>query len=85
MDYKSVTENKTYDALNAFCDDKGNINSEFSNWRVQFSKTDAATRVNVEITFESVEALEKIIEMGFKEGFTMAHSNLDELLATQKV
>jgi len=25
--------------------------------------------------------LEKIIEMGFKEGFAAAHNNLDELLA----
>jgi hypothetical protein len=27
--------------------------------------------------------MEKIIEMGFKEGFTAAHSNLDELLEKQ--
>lgn len=86
-DYKSVNANKTYEALDAFCDDKGNINSEFPrmSWKVQFNKANAGTRVNVEITFDSVEALEKIIEMGFNEGFTMAHSNLDELLTTQKV
>ena len=29
----------------------------------------------------SVEDLEKLVKMGFKEGFTMAHGNLDELLA----
>jgi uncharacterized protein YndB with AHSA1/START domain len=86
-DYKSVRPNKSYQALGAFCDDKGNINHEFPrmNWMVQFNGTEAGTRVDVEITLESVDALEKVIEMGFKEGFTMAHSNLDELLAMQKV
>jgi len=86
-DYKSITPNKSYESLDAFCDDKGNINQEFGrgNWWVQFKETQAGTRVNVEITLESVEVLEKFIEMGFKEGFTMAHGNLDELLEMQKV
>jgi PhnB protein len=86
-DYKSITPNKSYETLDAFCDDKGNINHEFGQgkWWVQFNETEAGTRVNVEITLESVEVLEKFIAMGFKEGFTMAHSNLDELLETQKV
>jgi len=34
----------------------------------------------VEITFKSREAIEEIIKMGFQEGFTAAHDNLDELL-----
>ena len=50
-------------------------------WMVQFSKASTGTKVEVEITFASVEDLEKIIEMGFKEGFAAAHNNLDELLA----
>jgi hypothetical protein len=37
--------------------------------------------VNVEITFATEADMEKIIEMGFEEGFTAAHGNLDELLA----
>ena len=41
------------------------------------------TYSKVEITFDSIESLEKIVEMGFKEGFAMAHNNLDELLARQ--
>ncbi|MFI5129093.1 MAG: SRPBCC domain-containing protein [Chitinophagales bacterium] len=82
-DYNSIVKNKRYDGLDAFCDEKGNINSEFPrmNWKVVFSNSDSATKVEVEITFDSVESLEKIIEMGFKEGFAAAHTNLDELLA----
>lgn len=37
--------------------------------------------VSIEIHYEKPEDLEKVIEMGFKEGFTMALGNLDELLA----
>jgi len=36
--------------------------------------------VNIDITFSNEADLEKIIEMGFSEGFTAAHGNLDELL-----
>ncbi len=50
-------------------------------WRNEFSKTKSGTKVTVEITFSSEGDLEKIIETGFKEGFTAAHNNLDELLA----
>ena len=82
-DYKSIRTNKSYECLDAFCDEKGNINTEFPRmeWLVEFNKANTATQVEVEITFASVEDLEKIIEMGFKEGFAAAHNNLDELLA----
>jgi uncharacterized protein YndB with AHSA1/START domain len=82
-DYESIVANKSYEGLDAFCDEKGNINTEFPrmNWKVAFNKADDGTKVDVEITFDSIESLEKIIEMGFKEGFAAAHSNLDELLA----
>lgn len=82
-DYKSIRTNKSYEGLDAFCDEKGNINTEFPRmqWLVEFNKASRGTKVEVEITFASVEDLEKIIEMGFKEGFAAAHNNLDELLA----
>jgi hypothetical protein len=68
--------------LDVFTDEKGNINEEFPrmSWKISFRRTDSGTRVDVGITFDSIESLEKIIEMGFKEGFAMAHDNLDELL-----
>jgi len=83
-DYKYIVANKSYDHLDAFCDDKGNINTEFPRmtWHVVFNKADDGTEVDIEISFDSIEALEKIIEMGFKEGFAAAHNNLDELLAS---
>jgi hypothetical protein len=50
-------------------------------WKCVFTAVDATTRVEVEVTFASEEDLNKIVEMGFKEGFAAAHANLDELLA----
>lgn len=82
-DYKSIVPNKSYEWMDAFCDEKGNISTEMPrmNWKVVFNKTGTGTKVDTEIIFDSIEDLEKIIEMGFKEGFAAAHNNLDELLA----
>lgn len=84
-DYKTVVPNKQYTALDAFCDEKGNVNTEFPrmNWKNTFVAVGDETRVEVEIHFNSEAELEKIIEMGFKQGFAAAHTNLDELLAQQ--
>ena len=49
-------------------------------WDCQFSSTSSGTKVVVDISFDTEEDLQKIIDMGFKEGFAMGHNNLDELL-----
>jgi len=87
VDYESVTPNKGFETVGGFCDENANVNTEFPrmNWKVQFSKSVSGTKVDVEVIFDSIEDLEKIVEMGFKEGFTMAHGNLDELLEEVKV
>ena len=53
-------------------------------WKVEFSKTDTGTKVKVEITFANEKDLNTIVEMGFQEGFSMAHDNLDELLVKKE-
>jgi uncharacterized protein YndB with AHSA1/START domain len=82
-DYKSIVPNKSYSADDAFCDESGTEIQDFPNmhWEVEFVKNGSATKVNTEITFTSEENMKKIIEMGFKDGFAAAHTNLDELLA----
>jgi uncharacterized protein YndB with AHSA1/START domain len=82
VDYKKIVPNKSFSGYDAFCDDKGNINKEFPQmlWECQFTSTSSGTKVEVEIIFDSEADLQKIVEMGFKEGFAMAHNNLDELL-----
>ncbi len=81
--YSSIDPLKNFTGIDAFCDENGKINEELPSmqWSNNFSEKDGITTVVVDITFPSVEALKKITEMGFKEGFSMAHANLDEILA----
>src|SRR5256885_2317100 len=81
VDYQTIVPNKMFSGIDAFCDEEGNKSGDLPGmqWKCEFSKTDTGTKVTVEITFSSEADLEKIIEMGFKEGFTAAHGNLDEL------
>ncbi len=83
VDYKSIAPNKVFGGEDAFCDENGNSNNDLPtmNWKCSFSKSGNGTKVEVDITFATEADLDKIIEMGFKEGFAAAHNNLDELLA----
>lgn len=81
-DFKKIIQNKIFVGDDAFCDEKGNITDDMPgmHWESKFSPTDTGTKVEVEITFASDADMQKIIEMGFEEGFTAAHGNLDEVL-----
>jgi PhnB protein len=85
LDYKKIELQKMYSALDAFCDENGNINQHFprSFWTNSFSEDDDNTTVNVTIVYNKLEDLEKIIAMGFKEGFEMALGNLDQYIASR--
>lgn len=84
-EYLSIEKGKSYSATDAFCDEHGNDTGQFPGmkWKVDFISLGSSTRVEVEITFSPLENMDKIMEMGFQEGFTMAHGNLDRLLAKQ--
>lgn len=81
-DYKKIDAGKSFTVTDAFTDEQGNLNSEMPSmhWLNTFSSTLNGSKVVVDITFDKVEDLERIIEMGFKEGFIAALGNLDELL-----
>ena len=80
-DYNKIVPNKSYTYIDAFCDENGNKNADFPNmnWNVEFQATGRSTTVTIEINFANEESFQKILEMGFQEGFTMAMGNLDEL------
>jgi uncharacterized protein YndB with AHSA1/START domain len=87
--YTSITPKTNFKLFNTFADKDGNPEASGSDWDYNFSEvkgTDNYTRTKVHISIynESLERLEKMIEMGFKEGFTMSIDNLEELLATLK-
>ena len=86
-EYTSVVPMKKFEGDDYFCDENGKKNSDMPgmHWNVRFSSAGSGTKVEVEITFSSEADLAKIIEMGFEEGFSAAHGNLDEVLARQQV
>ena len=81
-DFKSIMPYMSFTGEDAFCDENGNIdhNMPESVWSVEFQETENMTTVFITITHETMEDIEKIMEMGFKEGLTSAMENLDELL-----
>ncbi|KAA8479698.1 uncharacterized protein YndB with AHSA1/START domain [Arcticibacter tournemirensis] len=83
-DYHKIDGHKSFTALDAFCDENGVANQDMPRtvWTNVFSATGDKTLVTITAKYDSLADLEKIIEMGFKEGFTMALGNLDELLLT---
>ena len=85
--YKKIQPNNYFDSIDKFCDEQGNDAPGYtgSQWHSQFTSTPNGTQVNVELTFETEEELHKMVEMGFVEGFEMAHGNLDRLLANKKL
>jgi uncharacterized protein YndB with AHSA1/START domain len=82
-EYKTIVPQKRFVATDAFCDEDGNLNPAFASmlWTVEFVPAGDATEVQVEMKFARKEDMQQILEMGFEEGFTAAHGNLDELLA----
>lgn len=83
FDFEKIAPQKNFTGLEGFCDEQGNTVPEPPpmHWFVQFTSNENTTTVTVDIAFNSEADLEKIVAMGFREGFTMAHGNLDELLA----
>lgn len=82
VNYLSIEKEEFFSAKDGFSDEDGKMNTDFpqSRWENQFKRKEDKTVVNITLTFDTLEDLEKIIEMGFKEGFTMGLNQLDELI-----
>ena len=91
FDYTSITPKSNFKCLSVFADKDETPHLPGANWDLTFSEEDAClpdrqriTKVSISIYFESLEELEKMIEMGFKEGFTVTLNELTSLLKTLK-
>ena len=80
--YTSITPKSNFKLFNAFADENENPELPGSDWDLTFSEQDGRTKVSISIYNESLERLEKMVEMGFKEGTMSQMKNLEELLAT---
>ena len=80
--YTSISPKTNFKFLNAFADKDENPELPGSEWDLSFSEENGKTKVSVSIYNESLERMEKMIEMGFKEALTMTLKSLEDLLAT---
>lgn len=80
--YTSISPKTNFKLFNTFADKDENPELPGSDWTYTFSEKNGKTTVHITIYNESLERMEKMIEMGFKEGFTMSMTNLENLLAT---
>ena len=81
--YTSISPKTNFKMSNAFADKDENPELPGSDWDYTLSEQNGKTIVRITIYNESLARLEKMIEMGFKEGFKMSLTNLDNLLASQ--
>jgi uncharacterized protein YndB with AHSA1/START domain len=80
--YTFISPKTNFKMFNAFADKDENPELPGSDWDFSFSEQNGKTKVSITIYNESLTRFEKMIEMGFKEGFTMTLSYLEDLLAT---
>src|SRR5690606_26977997 len=73
QDFTVITPKSNFAFEDAFSDENENVNPALpaSDWNLDFSDSDGVTKVSITIKHRSLADLEVIIEMGFKEGFTM--------------
>ncbi|HET8962566.1 MAG TPA: SRPBCC domain-containing protein [Chitinophagales bacterium] len=84
QEYTSISPKTNFKFLSAFADKDENRQLPGSDWDLNFSELNGTTTVHIAIYNESRERMEKMIEMGFREGFTMTLNELGNLLQTLK-
>ncbi|GAA3962832.1 SRPBCC family protein [Mucilaginibacter dorajii] len=84
LDYVAIQPIDSYAALDAFCNNEGEINPDLprANWDVTFTDLGANAVVETIVTYQSLSDLEKVIQMGMQEGMTSTLERLDDLLLT---
>lgn len=83
QDFTAISPKTSFKFLDAFTDKDEKVNRQMpgSEWSLDFSESDGVTSVNIVIKHKTLADLENIINMGFKEGFTMTLDYLATLLA----
>jgi uncharacterized protein YndB with AHSA1/START domain len=84
QEFTSITPTTNFKFRTAFTDADGNVNKDMpgSNWDLTFTEENGTTKVSIVIKHTVLADLEKMIAMGFKEGFTMTLNYLETLLTS---
>lgn len=78
--YTSINPKTNFRFISTFADKDENPELPGSDWDLNFSEQNGTTKVSITIKNDSLARMEKMIEMGFTEGFTMILNNLENLL-----
>ncbi|HRH50905.1 MAG TPA: SRPBCC domain-containing protein [Panacibacter sp.] len=86
QDYTFINPITNFKYLDAFADKDENPNNELPSaiWDLNFNEHNGITIVKITVKHKTLAALEQIIKMGFKEGFTMGLNELEKLLHLKK-
>jgi uncharacterized protein YndB with AHSA1/START domain len=79
--YTSITPKTNFKFFNAFADADENPELPGSDWDLTFSEHGETTKVSISIYNESLERLERMVAIGFREGTMVQLNALEDLLA----
>lgn len=85
-EYYDINPIDFYRTIDAFCDSEAKINEDLprAKWLVTFNDKGENATVTTVVTYDSLNDLEAVINMGMEEGMLSTLEKLDELLATLK-
>ncbi len=78
--YTSISPKTNFKMTSNFSDKDENPEMPGSDWDFNFGEQNGTTTVNISIYNESRERMERMIEMGFKEGMTATLDSLEKLI-----
>lgn len=83
-EYTTISPMDYYTTLDAFSNEEGKINLELPSgkWKVSFTDKGENALVETIVTYNSLQDLETVINMGMKDGMMATLEKLDELLLT---
>lgn len=80
--YTFIHAKTNFKFVDGFADKDENLNNQLprADWDLNFKEQNGRTTINIIIKHKTLAALEQIIQMRFKEGFTMTLNELEILL-----
>ncbi|SEL58472.1 SRPBCC family protein [Parapedobacter koreensis] len=80
----AIVKEKSFASKGGFSDENGTMNPALPQnlWENNFTPKNNKVQVDMLLTYDTLDDLEKELAMGFKEGMTIDFQQLDELLLT---
>lgn len=80
--YGEIMEHRSFDGVDNFCDENGQVNPDFpdTRWLFGFTGVEEGTKITVNIHFQSEQAMKQLLEIGFEDGFKRGLNQLEQIL-----